>query len=847
VKKAPALISLAIIASTVALTFYLSQRSEQKAANAWQLVTPSSIGVFETSKPQALARLKTDTSGFLDMVVARAKGKSFNEPWLFSFQSTGKEVGWIVLLPKGFPSLLDTLEKAKYKINKRAYEGKTIYDAYRGTRVWASITQLDGIWIASPHAILVEAAIRQGQTRDRNFKSHHATLFGLPAVKQDDGNFYLGNVTAMQRSASAARGALPLSHSMILDLRWSDQTLMGNGFAFDTVQSPTLLSLFAGQQPVTLDLRKLIPDDARSVMHFGFSNAQLWFRDQKKTRVAVQVANIPETEQGGFDRETFAKAVDNEMLSCTMSDGSSIVLIEVKEITTSQTQLDKIRTQLAREGQYSRDNYADRIIHTLKKPAVLASLVWPFDISSAETSYTYDGNILVLASSVAAIEKFIDATDDERTAGKSLEWRRFFESTLTEANVSYLENNESGEFTGRQVGLPQLMPVEKMSFQFYSVEGKYYASGSMLFGDLPQAREARRATDKQLRLADRSLLRPSLVRNYLTRQNEVIVQDSANILRLIDPDGRTRWSVDIGARILTDVGELDYLKNGKIQFAFCTKGRFHIVDRLGKHVKGFPKEITMQEPRSMSVVDYDNNRNYRIMLADARGDILLTDKDGNALPGWSPRAIGRRFVDAPDFHRISGRDYFVAMTIDGNLHLFNRRGEHAAGFPIETKLNPSGAVVCDGKLISFVSELGVLVKYDHHGKRVMEEPLSKNIVEAAFQLVALEDESDFIVIRIERGNLAVFDSSGKQRFEIVNPLSDKIEVQYITTGGDKAAVVVRDMEQNLLFTTDMSGQLLIHQPVQATQAPVADYDRESRTLRLFVVNGDKFEIMKLPI
>jgi hypothetical protein len=390
--------------------------------------------------------------------------------------------------------------------------------------------------------------------------------------------------------------------------------------------------------------------------------------------------------------------------------------------------------------------------------------------------------------------------------------------------------------------------VEKMSFQFYSVEGKYYTSGSMLFGASSGAREARRPTDKQLEPGGTSaLLRPFLVRNYLERQNEVIVQDSSNVLRLIDSNGRTRWATDIGERVLTGVGELDYLKNGKIQFAFCTEGKFHIVDRLGKHVKGFPRKIPMQSPRWMSIVDYDNNRNYRIMLADDRGDVLLIDKDANALAGWAPKSVGRRFVDAPDFHSIAGRDYFVALTIDGNLQLFNRRGESAAGFPVDTKLNPSGDVACDGKLISFVSELGVLVKYDHSSKRVIAEPLPKNTVEAAFKLVALEDETDFIVIRTERGNFTVFDSSGKQKFEIVNPLSDKIDVQYIHTAVGKGAIVVHDREQNLLFTTDMSGQLLIRQPVQATQSPAVDYDRASHTLRLFVVNGEKFEIMKLPL
>jgi hypothetical protein len=842
VKKTPALISLAIIASTVALTFYLSQRSKEKALTNWQLVSPASIAVFETSKPEALVRLKTDTSGLLDLIIAAGAGKTFVDPYLFAFQSVGKEIGWAAVLPKAFPSLLDTLAKQKAVVRARMYEGKTIHDMYRGEKPVFSLTLIDGIWTVSRYPILVEAAIRQNQNRERNFKNVYTSLFGLPIVKQDDGNFYLGRVSAIKRKQELL--PLPLSHAMVLDMRWDDQVLMGNGFAIDTSMT-TLLSMFDEQKPVALELRRLIPDDCQSVIHLGFSDAAAWFRNQAVTRKEISTgANIP--EQFGVDVALFAKAVDNEMLYCRLATDESIILIELREITTAQAQLDKVRGALTKAGLYARDSYSDRTIHILKKPGALTFLTWPFDISSPETSYTFDGNVLLIGSSQEAVEGFIEAVDTDRTAGRSLTWQKFLGTTLMEANVSFLENNDARQFTGASIGIPLLGQVEKMSFQFYTLEGKHYASGSLLFGGAPAARVTRQATDTRLTPTGRQLLEPSLVRNYLARQNEVMVQDSSYNVHMIDVSGRPRWTVPAGDRIVAGVGELDYLRNGKIQFLFCTPGRLHLVDRLGKYVKGFPLDIPMRNPRWMSIVDYDNNRKYRILLADDHGDVLLVDKEGKPLSGWSPKSIGRRFTDAPAFYRLGGRDCFLAVTVDGDIHLFNRRGETVPGFPVITKLIPKGDVACDGNAVSMVSEGGMLTRHDSKGKRVFEEPLPKSTVDAVFQLSASADKKDFIVTRTERGNLAVFDSEGKQRFEIVNPLSDKLEIQFLPLSRDKGAISVRDIEQNTLMAVDLSGRLLIRQPMAATQRPAVDYDRDGKLLRLFVVNGEKIEILKIP-
>ena len=57
--------------------------------------------------------------------------------------------------------------------------------------------------------------------------------------------------------------------------------------------------------------------------------------------------------------------------------------------------------------------------------------------------------------------------------------------------------------------------------------------------------------------------------NHNDRQNkEVIVQDNANNLYLINKEGVRLWKVKLSDKILGDVYQVDYYRNGKLQYLF---------------------------------------------------------------------------------------------------------------------------------------------------------------------------------------------------------------------------------------------------------------------------------------
>lgn len=849
-KKAPALITIAIILVAGALIIFFYGNRSKTEITSWQLIGPGTIGVLETDQPATLRKLGIDTTDLIVIINALGKSRKFSDPYLFSFQSTGKQMEWAVILPKGFPSPLDTLKALKKSLNQRTYEGRPLYDLRNGNLSWATFADIGGLWVASRSSLLVEEIVRQSQHPARNFKTTNSALFNLSTVKQDDGNLYL-NWSAVASQVSRARGkerTRDLTHSLVLDLKWDDRSLQGNGFAVDTAAFSTLLSTFAEQRPVTFELRKIIPEQFDSAVQLGFSSSQLWFANRDKVysngAAGGETPSAVMEKAFGFNLNEFAKAIDDEMMYCKFGDQGELIVIELKEITRAQTQMDKIRRAVKTES----ESYADRTIYTLQKENVLMPVVLPFDLRSPETSYAFDDDLLLISARTESIKRFIDFREKEQTVGKSIGWSKFLETTLGESNVSLIVNKGNRSPSPVVPGLPGVARIERASVQFYALKGNYYSSTLIQFSEGSGARKAAipRSEMLTMKLDNKVLRGPWLVRNHAERTNEVVFQDERFRVTCLDQAGKPRWTVNLTAPVNTGVQEIDYLKNGKLQYLFCTPGEMHLIDRLGNYVKGFPRKIDMKDPIWLSVVDYDRNRNYRIVLADKDGSIQIIDKDGHLLPGWQ-KTVGQELADAPTHYRIAQKDYYVAVTKHGELHLFNRRGEGVAPFPIRLGFTPIGDLFCDGKQISIVSETGMLTKLNAAGKKEIEEPLLKNVPAARFELVASVDREGFIVTRLERGNLAVFDSSGALKFDVVNPLSDRIEFQYYRFRGSKGAVVMRDTEQNLACVIDLSGKMLVSRPMDAVRAPVLDYHAGTGMLTVIIDQADQLGFLKVAL
>jgi hypothetical protein len=833
--KKPLAITILIVAALAAITWLFSSRPGKKDLAPWQLVPQQALAVIETQKPKILQQLNADSSNIVSLLLANDTTNTLSEPWLFSIQSLGYKTGIVALLRKTPGSTPLNLAKKTpgTTVNERTYEGVQITDVSQNNQPWMSIAQTRGVWLVSHHSILIEEILRNLRSENTtNFRSQHSQIFQLSNVKEDDGNLYINwsafrNVTSKNQNIDPVLKASNLADAMLFDLRWTNDgnTLLLNGFATDSIQNASILSLFKTQKPVAFGLRNQLPDRFRSFVHFGISNPTQWLNERNDLMDATP--NISQQfdsllTRTAFHTEEFFRALDNEVAMVELPSGEHLIVAELKEITRAQSELSKVNNAYARQHQYTHETYASEDIHVLKQSRLSQTLFWPLAFPADESYYTIINNLFVISDSEQGIKEFIDGLNAEATLNKSLEWSKFLESTLQESNVSYFTSAANDELFGT------LRQPQKFSMQFYPLEGEYYASAIMQFGK----RSEKRTTPRSVKTGTdfgQPTSRLWAVRNHNDKSTEILVMDATNRLHLVSKDQRVLWSITIPGPVQGDLFQADLLKNGKLQYVFVAAGQLQAVDRLGRNVAGYPKPVTMSDAMFTSLIDYDKSRNYRLLLANAEGKIVVCDMDGKPLEGWTSKNLPRAFSAAPKHFRIKQRDYYEATTVQGDVFLFTRRAEIVDGFPLVLNINPSGDVVSDGKNIMLVSEDGTFLQVNTAGKKIFENALLKKTPNALFRLVASVNDNSFVIVKRDQGFIAGFDQGGKLLFELNNPASDNLQFS-LYHAGDRDVLVVFDKDQNLFYACDLNGKMLIPQPLQATGMPVVSHIPGSKAI-----------------
>ena len=165
---------------------------------------------------------------------------------------------------------------------------------------------------------------------------------------------------------------------------------------------------------------------------------------------------------------------------------------------------------------------------------------------------------------------------------------------------------------------------------------------------------------------------PLIVKNHTNNKNEVFIQDSENIIYLINDNGQIEWTKKINDRVIDEVKQIDSYKNGRLQYVFATQNSLHMIDRKGRDVGKFPLKFNDQITKPVSVFDYDNNKNYRLLITQ-NDELFMFDSKGNRVRGFDYNKKNK-IITKPEHFRISNKDIIVFKTSD-DLKILNRRGK----------------------------------------------------------------------------------------------------------------------------------------------------------------------------
>lgn len=743
---------------------------------------------------------------------------------------------------------------AKYKnkgFNKktREYLGFTITE-YKDPKGADNFTFIfyKNYFIGSFSAFLVEDAIRTVSNEDvESFAKKYSELQKVSKLEKDEGNIYFN----FSRFPSLLNGLLKTNvsfapaKSAFLDLKIADQYINMSGFTF--MDEPTEFLNMLSQNPgSSFDMAEIIPNQTAWAFHYNLSDIPK-FASKSESFFTISDSKVLSKRQqliakNEFDVSFIYNLIDEEIGLITLEPSrpgrhDQYLFLEIKDMGEALRFFNSVGERRAASNQDTVyvERFGNYEIRKLPIDEFPYALLGDIALGFENTYYLQYRNYLVFSNNLLQLKNFTMAIENEDTWSKSLKIKKMLDQSNKAANFSLFINTPRAwnQITGnlkdswgafaKEYQFP-LRNMEFLSLQFSAVDNKFYTNFTAHQPYIPNSSIPDKINIRQtVSLADFIITKPYIITNHNTKEREIVVQDSAYQLHQFSNDFEPIFSISIDDRIISNIQQIDYYKNGKLQLAFATKTGVHIKDRTGEYLPGFPKSIQGDKNIAFfSIIDYDNSKNYRFGIVDVKGNVYLTDKDLKPLNGWNPKSFDSPLTGPIKHYRIGRTDVMVAIQENGKINVINRRGEFLEKFPINLDTNLSGAFFMketndlNTSSIHLITESGEAMELSLSGNLISREQFYKPSANTSFKLLTDISKETFVVIRQTERKYEVLSEKGEVLFEKDYFTDRPLYTQYYKLGGGTNYMVFTDPGGDYLYIYDMSGKLVTGRPLTSS-------------------------------
>lgn len=896
-----------ILASGYGIYYYWSK---QKSLDVWSLVPENAFLVYENNNLvdswndiqenpiwkdliniEAFKEIKnnfesldslTGESGALDELFQ-------NNPLLISMHLTAKDdfdfVFYQTLNTTSQIQLVENIEEhvKELKKSERTYDNYTISELKnKQNQVVFSYLFLKGNFVGSFSPILVEDVIRKIGKDEPGFRERNESSFKIAKFQNDAGNIFVNfnrlnwffKVFTKDASKDLLRILENFSGSTFLDFVFDENQLYFNGYTFLN-DSNAYLKIYENQTGGDISMENLLPARTALLVHERFSDPARWYKNvvefwnNKEAGFSTEQRTIAEKYQVDFrEFHTFmsgenALAVLNNISSKNESD--KLVYIKVKDENEGLNNFNKLAEQAAK---FKGDTlyyefYADREIRELAIDQFPYWLLGPNYKGFENTFYTIFNDFIVLSNNIQTIKTLVVDLETESTWGKSIKQNQFIESTLQEANLSVFINsvqawpmllpalNEKWSTFFKENEYP-LKNLELIALQFSNEGSKFYTNLEVNHFEHEIASDMEYYDEvQQVVLPAPIISKPFVVKNHDSGMFETIVQDSANNLHLISNEGQILWTEPLEGTVVSDIFQIDFYKNNKLQYAFATKDKVYILDRNGLAIENYPVDHSVEDNiLFFNVIDYDKSKNYRFITATEQGNLFLTDKYGKLLGDWDPMSLGDKIASIPQHIRIRSKDFMVALQENGTINVMSRNGEMKPNFPIKIEDRLSDNLFFeignsfDKSYLVTLTNGGELVKLSFTGKVEEKDQMYMPTKETIFKIIPDATGRSYLLARQDLSRVSLLNPNGELLFDKDYLSREEMEIQYYQFAAEKELIVITDKIQDFTYIYTKDGTLINNQPIESGNQVAMIYYGNDNSIHIYKCHENTFSILK---
>lgn len=472
------------------------------------------------------------------------------------------------------------------------------------------------------------------------------------------------------------------------DITIKPNAVMLNGFSQVNDSIPSFLSAFNEQKSQKIEITKVTPSNASLMIYYGVSDMhrfqnslQQTLDHQKNTDKDIPV-HLKKMMLDWMNNEMALILTDNQTEDPAEN---AYAIIRADNIDEALQSLASVSDSLPSEEISNSDSsrFNGYSIKCLGHTGFLSSLFGTTFSRVKNNYYTSLEDYVVFANSKTALEDLINEFESNKVLSEDRNYQAFSENLSAEANyyiytsVSRSENIYSG-LLGKKYASELRTKKELLSkfeagaIQFSNSNGSYYSNAYFKYN--PEFKKET-GTIWEFKLDTTISSKPYLLINHNTKAREVFVQDDANKIYLISNTGKIIWTKQLHEKIMSNVVQVDVLKNDKLQMVFNTRSAIYMFDRNGNEMKGFPIKLKSPATNAISVIDYENNRDYRIFIALANKSIVCYQTNGERLEGFRFDKTKDLVYIPIQYFNAAAKDHLCAIDVKGNIYILNRQGE----------------------------------------------------------------------------------------------------------------------------------------------------------------------------
>lgn len=680
------------------------------------------------------------------------------------------------------------------------------------------ITISSGLIICSTSKDLVKKAVLQNapSTDIRNIPGFSRILLST-GNKEDKLFIVFGNLKKTAARIFANTGSSVAGKFAKLavcaggDIFIDENGISLSGYS-ESTDSAEYLFRYNSIQPTEFQTYKILPS-ATSMFETTVFNPSAHVKESK-VPVSVQIMKMAEELKPFLGDEITHAYID---IKNNPVGQNSLVIYELKNRVQCENIFLRYFGTETTVNYFKPDELVRIPVYTKGTSGLLSVLQPDFAPGFTDSCFAFYDNYMVTGNSYVTVFRFLYDNILNKTLVNDVMYREFEKMIPSRAgylfycvpsrSLDYFSGYFSPEISaGFSSNKNSIDKIQSIGFQLASINGMIYNNLSVSYKDVIREEST---TEWETLLDTTAGIKPFFFTNHNTGAKEIFIQDIKNNAYLINTAGRVLWKVPLKEKINGTIYMIDYYRNGKYQLLFSGRNNLHLIDRNGNYVERYPVRLRSPATNSLALFDYDNNKNYRLVIAGEDKLVYTYDRTGSVVKGWEPFRTAGYVTAETGFYKVSGKDYLVVAD-ESSIYLLDRSGKTRLRLnDAVTKARGSSIRITPGSEPSlvFTSPDGTVQNVYFNGN-VKKTSLRKFSFDHSFDFFDVNGDGFGEYVFIDSGMLYLYDHNFKEIFE-KDFSSEKLggPINFTFSSTDRK-IGVFDIDKNLIYLIDNKGEIM---------------------------------------